>query len=209
MNKLRQEKGGEKAPENAEEFLKDWVPPHRSRPGEGEKEGAELNKFGDLQPDDPVFVAMSKAAKSANMSKGQFDDFMQDALEHIHPLLKEPFNPEQELGKLGEGGDKMVQVNSSWIQRLQKNGVLNEDQHRLMLSFGATALGVEVVNALRLNSGEKPIPINTSVNSGVKTANEAQAMLADPRYNEDSPAGDAYRAEVDKVFAEVHGTEKQ
>lgn len=210
MNKLRQEKGepNGKPLENAEDFLKDWTPPHRSSPREGQKEGDELNKFGDLQPDDPVFVAMSQAAKNSNMSKGQFDDFMQGAMEHLHPLLKDPFNPQKELESLGEGGEKMVQVNSTWIERLQRNGILNEDQHRLMLSFGATALGVEVVNALRLNSGEKPIPVNASVNTGVKTQAEAQAMLNDDRYRQDGPVGDAYRAEVDKAFAETFGTEK-
>lgn len=207
-NKLLQQLDGKgAAPENAEDYLKDYRPPARARATGEQKEGDPLDRFGDLDAQDPVIVAMSKAAKNANLSKGQFDDFMQDVMEDIHNILPEPFNAEKEMTALGENGKHLVETNKAWIDRLASKGVLNENQYNLMLKFGATAEGVLLTNALRMDNGEKPIPVNASVETGRKTPDECAAMLNDERYNQDGPAGDAYRDEVSKQFALTHGTD--
>jgi len=207
-NKLLQQLDGKgEAPETSEDYLKDYRPPVRGRPGTGEKEGQPLERFGELDAQDPVIVAMSKAAKNANLSKGQFDDFMQDIMEGIHPLLPEPFNGEKELASLGENGAQLVKLNKAWIDRLASNGVLNETEYNLMLKFGATADGVMLTNKLRIDAGEKPIPVTASVETGRKTPDECQAMVADPRYHKDGPEGDSFRAEVTKQFALTYGTD--
>jgi len=205
-NKLMQEKGGE-APENAEDYLKNWQPPHRARAGTGEKEGAVMDRFGELDAKDPMFAAVAKFAKKGNMSPADFTDGMQELLEDIHPLLAVPFNAQKEMELLGEGAETLVKTNKAWVDRLATRGVVNEKQYELMLKFGGTAEGVLLTNALRIDSGEKPIPVNASVATGRKTPDECSAMLADPRYNEDGPIGDAYRAECEKAFAETYGTE--
>jgi len=208
FNKLQQDKG-EKAPEKAEDYLTDFKPPHRSRPTGDQKEGDTLDRYGELKADDPVFIGLSKAAKGADMSQAQFNDFIQVALEELHPILPEPFNAEKEKALLGEGAENMITTNRDWLDTLARNGVLNEDEFKLLLAFGGTALGVQLTNKLRLNSGEKPIPIklNGNANTGRKTPDECQAMMADDRYYADGAAGDAYRKEVDAAFALTHGTE--
>ena len=130
-------------------------------------------------------------------------------METSNELLPEPVNMEDELGKLGDGGEMQVKTNAQWINGLKANGILNQDLYDLLLDFGATALGVELVNALRVNSGEKPIPIGASVNKGAKTPLECQAMIADKRYNEQGAVGDSYRAEVEAEFIKTYGTAKQ
>lgn len=207
-NKLMQEKG-DKAPEKSEDYLKEYTPPHRTSPAEGEKEGAVMDRYGELSAEDPVFVAMADFAKNGNMSKADFDSGMQKLLETLHPILPEPFNAEKEKEVLGEGADHMIDTNRTWIDTLVRNGVINEDEFNLLLGFGGTALGVQLTNKLRLNSGEKPIPVNLNggANKGRKTPAECQAMMADERYHADGPAGDAFRAEVDKAFIDTFGTE--
>jgi len=207
LNKLNQEKGNG-APENVEDYLKDYKPPHRARPAEGQKDGDELDRYGELDVKDPVFIAISKFAKNGNMSKEQFENGMQVLLEELHPMLPEVFNPEKEKAILGESAEHMIDTNRDWLDTLARNGVVNEDEFNLMLGFGSTALGVQLTNKLRLNSGEKPIPVNLNggTNKGRKTPDECQAMIADDRYHADGPVGDAFRAEVDKAFAETYGT---
>lgn len=207
-NRVVQEKG-EKAPEKAEDYLTDYKPPHRSRPTGDQKDGDVLDRYGELDAADPVFIAMSKAAKHAKISTTQFNELMQVAMEELHPILPEPFNSEKEKAILGEGADNIIQTNRDWIDTLMRNGVVNEDEFNLLLAFGGTALGVQLTNKLRLNSGEKPIPIklNGNANTGRKTPDECQAMMADERYHADGPTGDAYRALVDKAFAETFGTD--
>lgn len=207
-NRVVQEKD-EKAPEKPEDYLTDYKPPHRSRPTDDQKDGDVLDRFGELEATDPVFIAMSKAAKHANISANQFNSLMQVAMEELHPILPEPFNAEKEKAILGEGADNIIQTNRDWIDTLVRNGVVNEDEFNLLLAFGGTALGVQLTNKLRLNSGEKPIPIklNGNANTGRKTPDECQAMMADERYHADGAAGDAYRNLVDKAFAETFGTD--
>jgi len=206
-NKLMADKG-KGAPEKAEDYLTDYKPPLRSRPSGDQKEGDVMDRYGDLDAADPVFVAMAKFAKNGNMSPANFTDGMQELMEALHPLLPEPFNAETEAALLGEGAEQMIKINEDWVNGLAGRGILNEKQHDLLLGFSSTAAGVELVNILRQNSGEKPIPknLNGGIPTGVKTGAECAAMMEDDRYRADGPAGDAFRAEVDKEFAKTHGT---
>ena len=208
-NKLLQDGPG-KPLETAEEYLKDFVPPTRGRPGVDGEVGSPLDRFEEgLDAQDPAFIAASKAAKKADLSKKQFDEFVISYMEEANALLPEPINVEDEMKKLGDGGELMVQTNVNWVNGLKRNGVINEDQYKLFFEYGSTAIGVELVNALRLNSGEKPIPLGSSVNSGSKTPSECQAMVADERYTQDGAVGDAYRAEVEEAFIKTYGTARQ
>lgn len=208
FNKLQQEKGNA-GPDKAEDYLTDYKPPHRSRPSGDQKDGDPLDRYGDLDAKDPVFIAMANFAKKGNMSPADFTDGMQELMETLHPLLPETFNPEKEKALLGEGAEQMIETNRGWIDTLARNGVVNEDEFSLLLGFGGTALGVQLTNKLRLNSGEKPIPgkLNGEANKGRKTPDECAAMMQDERYHKDGPAGDAYRTEVNKAFAETYGTD--
>jgi len=208
FNKQSQEKG-QQAPGKAEDYLLEYKPPLRFRPTGDQKEGDLLDRYGELNANDPVFIAMSKAAKSAKISSEQFNDLMQVAMEELHPILPAPFNPEKEKALLGEGAENMIKTNRDWIDTMVRNGIVNEDEFNLLLNFGATALGVQLTNKLRLNSGEKPIPtnLNGNANTGRKTPDECQAMMADERYYAEGSVGDAFRAEVDKAFAETFGTQ--
>jgi len=187
------------------------MPPHRLRPSGDEKEGQLFHKFpSELQSDDPIMVALAKGAKSANLSPAAFKDMAQVVLEEIHGALPEPVNKEQQKALLGDGADKMISTNREWIDGLKKNGTLNEDEHKKLTQLGNDALGVQLVEKIRINSGEKPIPrsLGGSVNKGAKTPDECAAMLADERYHASGPAGDAFRLEVDKEFKLTHGTAK-
>jgi len=141
FNKLQQEKGV-KAPEKAEDYLTEYKPPHRMRPTGEQKEGDPLERYGELKADDPVFIAMSKAAKTADLSQGQFNDLMQVAMEELHPILPELFNAEKEKALLGDGAENIINTNRDWIDTLARNGVVNEDEFKLLLAFGGTGLSV-------------------------------------------------------------------
>lgn len=215
-NKLMADKG-QGSPEKAEDYLTDYKPPHRSRPSGDQKEGDVMHRYGELDAGDPVFVAVSKFAKNGNMSKGNFDDGMQQLMEDLHEILPEPLNPEKEMEILGETGKQMVDTSRDWADTLFRNGVVNEGEFTHLLTLGKNAIGIQLMNKLRLNSGEKPIPIklNGGANNGVKTPDECSAMMAMETApgsgallkDEDSPAGAAHREAIDKAFAETFGTE--
>lgn len=205
FNKLQKDKGkSEKALETAEEYLEDFEVPKEIETEDGVKS---LDRIRDLPNDDPVVVSFSKAAKKYNLSKEQFAGIVTDVLAGANDLMPEPYNREAEIEALGgeEKAIPVIRTNQNYLLHLHKNGVLNEDQYKYALDFGATAIGVETLNKLRVNAGEKPIPTGASVNTGAKTPDECAAMMSDPRYNEEGPGGDAYRAEVEAEFRKTYG----
>lgn len=202
-------KDGGKPLDKAEDYLKDFTVPTKGLPAKEGEEGKPLDRFGEINTDDPAIKAVAKGAHLAKISKAQFDVFLPVVMEALNEHLPEPLDVAAEMSKLGDTGPALVKANVDWVNALRANGVLNEDQHALLFEFGSTALGVELCNALRVNSGEKPIPVNASVNTGAKTPEECYAMQADPRYSQDGPVGEAYRAEVEKEFTRTFGTGRQ
>ena len=200
FNKLQKSKQNGKALDTAEAYLEDFQTPTEYENEEGEK--VNLDRIRDIPTDDPGLVAYSKAAKKWGLSKEQFEGVMLDVLAGSNDGLPEPFNRQAELDALG-GEDKalpVIQTNQRWLLHLHKTGILNEDQYKYSLDFGTTAIGVETLNKIRVNSGEKPIPVGASVNLGAKTPDELAAMMDDPRYKAETPAGNAYRAEVEAEY---------
>nr|AKH47351.1 hypothetical protein TMO_0051 [uncultured marine virus] len=207
FNKVQKEKGGKpgKALESPEAYLTDFETPSKAKGEDGQE--IELDRVRDIPTDDPALIALSKVAKAKGWSKEDFNDVITEVLAAANGNLPEPFNRENEITALGgeEKAIPMIRTNQGWVLHLHKNGILNEDQYNHALNFGKTAIGVETLNAIRVNSGEKPIPTGASVNTGAKTPTECQAMMADERYSKDGPEGDAYRAEVDAAFLETYG----
>lgn len=209
LNKLKQEgKKDPKALEKPEEFLEDYEAPKTFKDEKGTDQ--DLYRIGNIEKNDPALKVFAEAAAKAKLTKEQFNIIVPEFLGGIHEFLPEPFDRDAEIENLG-GDDlagPLIKINQGWLTHLHKNGVFNEDQFKYSLIFGETAIGVEVLNAIRVNSGEKPIPTGASVNTGIKTADELQAMMEDPRYGKETAEGKAYQEEVDAEFKKTHGEGK-
>jgi hypothetical protein len=205
FNKLKGGKGKDpKAPENAEDYLAEFETPKEIETEDGVKA---LDRVRDIPSDDPALIAFSESAKKYGLSKEQFNGIIMDVLAGANDQLPEPFDREAEMSALG-GEEKalpFIKTNQNYLLHLHKNGVLNEGEYKYALAFGTTAVGVQTLNKLRINSGEKPIPVGATATTGAKTPDECAAMLANPLYNEDTPAGEAYRAKVEAEFKRTHG----
>lgn len=213
FNKMNQENG--KAPEDFAAYLEDFKPPNRGRARGEQKEGEELTRYGELKADDPVFQALAKAAKNANMSTGHFNDFVADIMTDLHGILPEPFNPQKEMEMLGDNAAGLIDVVSKWTNNGVQNGMFNETEYNLITQWGSSAAGVQLLNKLRMETGEKPIPVklNGGVGTGQKTPDECRALMSETNekgevlYYQESPAGKAHREMVDKAFEQTFGTE--
>ena len=189
-----------KAPDTAEAYLTDFKSPTEFKDQEGVTH--ELDRIGEIAADDPGLTAAAGACKRHNVSKEAFEDIVISYLGAANELMPEPFNREAELESLG-GEEKalpVISTNQKWLIHLHKTGVLNEDEYNLYLGLGRSALGIQALNKIRVNSGEKPIPIGATVSTGAKTPDELAAMMEDDRYRAETPAGEAYRAEVDAEY---------
>jgi len=87
FNQLVQDKGA--APEDFKAYLEDFKPPFRTRATGDQTEGDVMERYGQIDAEDPVFQVLAKAAKGADMKEGKFQDFVQDIMEGLHHILPE------------------------------------------------------------------------------------------------------------------------
>lgn len=204
IGKLKQ--GREAPPDKVDGYLEGFkVPQPRGEDGKFQT----LDRLGEIQPDDPALRAFAEIALEEKLPKSVFDRVVGRFLTSVNGLLPEPFDYKREVDLLG-GEDKakpMITATRAWLDTMKTRGILNEDEHAFALNFGDTAIGVRTLAKLREAAGEDPIPLGAPVTTGTPTKEEAYAMLADPLYNDPGPKGAAYRAKVEKVFAETFGSQ--
>jgi len=195
-----------KAPETPEGYLDDWTVPREM--GEGD-DAKKLERIKEISADDPALQAMAQAAHKHGLTDKQFRGMLTDVLYSVDGLMPEPFDLEREIAALGAGSREealhLIGQNRDWLTRLHDQGVLGEDHFNFAKQFASSAIGLQTLNLLREQAGEKPIPVNTlSTNEGRKTEAELMSMMSDPRYHDTGPVGDAFRAEVEKGYEALH-----
>lgn len=200
LNRMKTEGDG-KAPEKAEEYLKDWKMP--------EKVGDEsLDRIRDIPSDDPLMGAFASAAHKRGLSQESFDGMLSDVLVAMNGMMPEPYDEIGELEKLGgpDQGKAAIDTNKRFLQSMRNGGQLTAEEFNRGISMCSDALGVQLLDKLRVGSGEKPIPISLGQGGGGgKSEAELSAMMGDPLYREDGPKGDAYRAKVSQQIKDAVG----
>lgn len=199
FNQLQNDKG--EVPEDQAEYLTNF---------EFKREDGKTDNIPDIADDDPGLAAAAAAAKNAGLSTSQFASFVNDFLQAIDPALSDAM-PEQvdldaEIAKLGgkEKAIPVIKANAMFIRTMVDSGTFSEAEAEYAKKFAETAVGVSVLNKLRVNTGEAPIPMNVIVTEGAKSEADIQKMMADDRYKAQGSEGDAYRAEVEEEIARMN-----
>lgn len=200
-------KGQGKTPDSPEGYLDDFTI-QRER-GEGDDK-VTLERIREVAGDDPALLAFAEVAHKNGLTDKQFKSLVSDAMFAFDGLMPEPFDVNREIEALGmasmDEAKALIATNKNWLDRLHASGTLNEDQYLAARQMGMSALGLQTLNALREQAGEKPIPTNTmKSNGGMKTKAELGEMMKDPRYSADGEAGEAFRAEVARGFEALTG----
>ena len=175
--------------------------------GDDDKIAAVLNSEDNAD----LMKGVREAAFEHGMSNAQFNGFLRTVMSKAGELgldgSGDAFDFEGEVAKLGgrEKAGAVIEGVGGWLKGLQSQGILNEEEFEDAKLMAGTALGVRVMAKLRDLTGEKPIPLH-SVSGSAKSKVELDSMLADPRYFEDGPKGEAFRREVDAEFEKFYGT---
>lgn len=200
MNRLKEE-GGSKAPEKVEAYLEDFKMPT------GE-DGAALDRIRDVDAGDPLVSSFAEAAHKHGLSKEAFDGILSDVFVAMNGQMPEPYDEIAELEKLGgaEQGKAVVGLNKQFLGSMKAAGTITEQEYSRGLSMCSDALGVQLLDKLRVNSGEKAVPITLGQGGvGGHSKAELEAMFADPLYSDQTAKGEAYRAKVSKAVEESVG----
>ena len=155
---------------------------------------------------DPGVKAFLELAHDRKWSNEDVNAVLNWSLEHAAATAGPPVDPvaaaKVEIAKLGKGGQALINGLDGWGAALKNQGVLSDGEHAAFRAMARSAEEVRVLAKLRELTGEQSIPMDTAVEKGLPSQEEAYAMTADPKYGADA----AYTAKVDHVFEKVFGT---
>lgn len=158
----------------------------------------------DVESDQAV-AAARKVAHEMGMTQSAFNEFiggfMQAALEG--GLIPEPMDLDKEAEILGgmEAAKSIATGVMHWGRSLVAKGVLSKEDMEEFELMGGTARGVRILSKLREMSGEKPLPVRAAPPTNGPSLDEINAMVGDPKYDEDP----AFRAKVEKLYKQHFG----
>lgn len=161
----------------------------------------ELSAWGKITKDDPMLNAFKAAAHKAGVGEKAFKGLLQNTLELMNPLLPQPVDLDAEITKLDAGEDgrgrRIVDGVTRWLTGLQSSGEFSESEVAYLdATFGQDAFGLRILQKFMNNQTSDPIPVGPSVVAESVSQHEWEQMLANPLYDEMTPAGESYRARV-------------
>jgi hypothetical protein len=159
---------------------------------------------GKLKADDPAIALFQTLAHEAGLSQEQFGKISGKLMEKIQAGIPPGISIADETKKLGEHADLIMTTVLNWGEKLVKDGIWSPSDFQEITIMGSTAEGILALNKLRTHyTGESPIPTTGSSVSGLPSAEELYAKVADPRYQNDK----GFREQTEREFQAVFGTE--
>jgi hypothetical protein len=121
----------------------------------------------ELSKDDPALKAAFEAAKNSGMGIKQANEFISQFVDGMSEFLPEQVDVKEELGKLGDNGEKLVSGIKIWVDGMLKNGDIDDGVHAEILNLGKTAAGIKALDVLRQKTGEMTLPIGEALSGSV------------------------------------------
>lgn len=195
--------GKDPAPETAEAYLTDFKMPEGTI-GEGE-DAKSLDRIKAFDKDDPALKIFAEVCKAEDLPQKKFDNILKGFLYGMNTFMPEPYDEAAEMAALG-GEDKaiaLIDTNRLWLDRMVTTKTIDEKQKDFLLDMAGTATGISALNAIRMETGEKPIPVDPLLTKtgGRKTREELRSLRNDARYNsKNEQEKEEYRKWVDDQY---------
>lgn len=159
-----------------------------------------------LQPipiDDPVVKLFAEVAKEEGFSKDRFERIVSKVLVGVDDAVP-VLDLEAEGEKFGPNAKAVAGANKTWADNQLESGALSQAEHVHLLNMGQTAVGLSVVNKLRIASGGKSIPVSASGVTGELPSKE-EWYKSKPDHNNEPDAFAKWQEQGKAIFGEGHG----
>lgn len=161
----------------------------------------EVDRLG-LEPDDPGLKVAADVFKKYGIGKQTAQAIVKDMFKGMNEHAPSPVDPEQELQALGPNGRHVVKGTMLWLEKLDKEGKLSDEDADTAIQLMGTARGVKFLNKLRGMTGERSIPTGMHIaDSGGMSPEEwhvaYQKAVADKDY--------AKQEQLDAMSSSVFG----
>ena len=158
----------------------------------------------ELSADDPLIIQAQESALKFGLSQEAYAGFMGEMMAKIGELNgTAEIDAQAEKEKLGPNHERVIADLSDKIDGLVNIGLFGEADYNAAIAVSENAEGVKMLNKLIDHYQMKPnIPTNTSIEEGMMSKDELDAMVGTEEYNK-SPA---VRAKVKKGYERLYGT---
>jgi hypothetical protein len=154
--------------------------------------------FGNTPEDDAMKSHVMNWAGEYGVSQAALDSLVQGVMDMAgeqEETIEVSIAEERKL--LGPNADARINGMRKWADGLSQKGILSKEERDEFNIMAGTARGIAILEKIRSFS-EPNIPINPTIQGDPISDAELDAMVGDPKYQEDP----AYRAKVQKMFEE-------
>jgi len=161
----------------------------------------DASAFGNTPEDDPIRSHVMDWAKEYNVSQAALDSLVGQVVD-MNQQSAESYevNLAEERKALGPNADARINSMVSWGKNFVQKGIWSNEDFDEFKIMGGTAKGLAALEKLRA-SQEGRVPLEATPVEGAPSKVELQAMVADPRYQDDP----SYRQKVERAFQQVYG----
>lgn len=136
--------------------------------------------------DDPVVKLFAEVAKEEGFSKERFERIVGKVLAGVDDAVP-TIDLEAEAEKFGPNAKAVAVTNKTWADNMLKAGAISEAERVHLLNMGMSAVGLSVVNKIRIMTGGKNIPVNEGgVEGELPSKEEWYAAKPDARTEPDA-----------------------
>lgn len=168
-------------------------------------EAIELDESVDrigLTMDDPGLKVASEVFHKYGIGKATALNIVKDMFKGMNEHAPAPMDPDAELKSLGPNGKHVIDGTYAWLNKLDREGKLNDDDAQIAIEMMGTARGVKFLNKIRGMTGEQAIPTGHHVPASGGMSSEEWTLA----YQEAIKNGDEKKQrELDDISAGVFG----
>lgn len=118
----------------------------------------EVKNLG-LESDDPGLSVAAAAFAKHGIGTKTAASIVREVFKGMDAHAPTPIDPEQELKSLGNNGKAVIAANYAWLEKMDGEGKLSDEDAEMAVELMNTARGVRFLNKMRSMAGERSIPL--------------------------------------------------
>lgn len=169
--------------------------------------GDDAKNLSPVSVDDPVVKQFAEIAKEEGFSKERFERIVSKVLTSVDDNVP-TIDLEAEAEKFGPNAKAVAGTNKAWADNMLESGAISQAEHVHLQNMGGTAVGLSVVNKLRIATGGKAIPVGESGVDGELPSKE-EWYASKPDHNKEPDAFAKWQKQGEQIFGTGHGGSSQ
>ena len=164
-----------------------------------------LKNTPEIKIDEPRITALAELCRASGVPAATFEKLLPGFLKIEDELLGPGVNTAEEMESLGPNGKATIAVNLAYLESMRAQGTMTQEMYDISYAmFGTDAMGMKVLDALRVAAGNEPIPKGDMEVMPKYSKEDLFARQGDERYGVDK----VFTDETDAAYEEVYGTEQ-